>query len=100
VKVFRDSEIIIRQLRNTIHCNYPHLTNYQQQVQMLIDHFEAFNITTIPRTQNILVDSLATAVSRISPVEGYEASRFTVDILYKPSVPKNISNWKVFEGDE
>jgi hypothetical protein len=23
-----------------------------------------------------------------------------VELLYKPSVPNNISNWKVFEGDE
>jgi hypothetical protein len=69
-------------------------------VHRLIEHFEAFNITTIPRTKNILVDSLATAASRLSPLEDYEASRFTVELLYKPSVPNNISNWKVFEGDE
>jgi hypothetical protein len=25
---------------------------------------------------------------------------FTVELLYKPLVPNNISNWKVFEGDE
>jgi hypothetical protein len=69
-------------------------------VHRLIEHFEAFNITTIPRAKNILVDSLATAASRLSPLEDYEASRFTVELLYKPSVPNNISNWKVFEGDE
>jgi hypothetical protein len=43
---------------------------------------------------------LATTASRLSPLEDYEASRFTVEILYKPSVPNNISNWKFFEGDE
>jgi hypothetical protein len=65
-----------------------------------MDHFEAFNITSIPREKNILVDSLAIATSRMSPLEDYEASRFTVELLYKPSFPNNISNWKVFEGDE
>jgi hypothetical protein len=29
LKVFGDSEIIVRQVRNTIHCNSPHLKNYQ-----------------------------------------------------------------------
>jgi len=29
LKVLRDSEIIVRQVRNTIHCNSPHLKNYQ-----------------------------------------------------------------------
>jgi ribonuclease HI len=80
--VFRDSDIIVRQVRNTIHFNSPHLNNYQQEVHRLIENFEAFNITAIPREKNIL------------------ASRFTVELLYKPSVPNNISNWKVFEGDE
>jgi ribonuclease HI len=100
LKVFRDSEIIIRQVRNTIHCNSPHLKNYQQEVQRLIECFEAFNITAIPRVKNILADSLATAASRLLPLEDYEASRFIVELLYKPSVPNNVSNWKVFEGDE
>jgi ribonuclease HI len=100
LKVFGDSEIIIRQVRNTIHCNSPHLKNYQQEVHRLMEHFEAFNITAIPRAKNILVDSLATTASRLSPLEDYEASWFTMELLYKPSVPNNISNWKVFEGDE
>jgi ribonuclease HI len=71
LKVFRDSEIIIRQVRNTIHYNSPHLKHYQQEVQRLIKRFEAFNITTVPRAKNILADSLATATSRLSPLEDY-----------------------------
>jgi hypothetical protein len=100
LKVFGDSEIIVRQVRNTIHCNSLHLKNYQEEVHSLMEHFEAFNITTIPKEKNILADSLAIAASRLSPLEDYEASWFTVELLYKPSVPKNISNWKVFEGYE
>jgi hypothetical protein len=69
-------------------------------VHILIEHFEAFNITTIPRKKNTLANSLATAASRLSPLEDYEASWFIVELLYKPSVLNNISNWKVFEGDE
>jgi hypothetical protein len=69
-------------------------------VHRLIEHFETLNITVIPRGKNILVNSLAIAPSRLSPLEDYEASRITVDLLYKPSVPKNIFYWKVFEGDE
>jgi hypothetical protein len=32
LKVFIDSGIIVRKIRNTIHCNYPHLKNYQREV--------------------------------------------------------------------
>jgi hypothetical protein len=37
-------------------------------VHWLIEHFEAFNITTIPRTNNTLADFLTTATSRLSPL--------------------------------
>jgi ribonuclease HI len=57
LKVFGDYEIIVKQVRNTIHCDSPHLKNYQQEVHRLIEHFEAFNITMIPREKNILADS-------------------------------------------
>jgi hypothetical protein len=100
LNIFGDSEIIVGKVKNTIHCNSPHLRNYQQELHRLIEHFEAFNIIVVPRKKNTLVDSLATRSSRISPLEDYEASKFTMELLYKPSVPNNISNWKVFEGDE
>jgi hypothetical protein len=67
---------------------------------MLIENFESFNITVIPIIKSTLADSLDIVASILSPLEYYEASRFTVELLYKPSVPNNISNWKVFEGDE
>jgi hypothetical protein len=68
-------------------------------VHRLIERFEAFNINAISRAKNIFADSLATNASRLSPLEDYEASRFTVELIYRPSVPNKISNSKVFEGD-
>jgi ribonuclease HI len=81
--VFGDSQIIVRQVKNNIHCNSPHLRNYQQEVHRLVDNFLAFNITMIPQSKNLLADSIATIASRLSPFEDYEASRFTIDLLYK-----------------
>ena len=48
LQVFGDSEIIIRQVRNTIHCLSGHLKHYQSLVQYLTKHFIAFNISLIP----------------------------------------------------
>jgi len=78
----------------------PHFRNYQQEVHRMIDNFLAFKITTIPRSKNMLDDSLATIASRLSPLEDYEALSFSIELLYKPLVPDNIANWRVFEGDE
>jgi hypothetical protein len=92
LKFFGESEIIVMHMKNIIHCNSPHLRNYQQEVHKQIENFEVFNITVVPRMQNTLADALATTTSRLSPLEDYEASRFTVEFLYKPPVPNNISN--------
>jgi hypothetical protein len=42
IKVFGDSEIVIRQVRNTIHFLSSHLKHYQQEVWELIKKFECF----------------------------------------------------------
>jgi hypothetical protein len=76
LKVVGDSEIIVRQIRNTNHCNSPHLKGYQQEALKLIDHLEDFNIIAISRFDNRVADSLAIATSRLSPLEDFEASSF------------------------
>jgi hypothetical protein len=76
------------------------MINYQQEVCRLIENFQALNITTIPRSKNTLVDSLDTIASSLSPLEDYETSRFTIELLYNPPVLDNITNRRVVEGDE
>ena len=52
LKVFGDSQIIVDQVRKRIHCNSPHLVRYQHELWNLIDIFDSFNITYIPRGKN------------------------------------------------
>ena len=47
--VFGDSEIVVRQVRDSIHCLSPHLKSYQYEVWSLMNNFFAFNINSIPR---------------------------------------------------
>lgn len=92
LKVFGDSEIIVRQVSDIVHYNSPHLKGYQSKVLNMINNYFAFNITTIPRSQNRETNSLATATSRLAPLEDYQKSIFLVEILYRPSIPKNVTN--------
>jgi len=69
LKVFGDSEIVIRQVRNTIHCLSSHLKHYQSLVQDLVSHFLAFNISPIPRSQNVITNLLANVASKLLPSE-------------------------------
>ena len=67
LQVFGDSEIVIKQVRNTIHCLLGHLKHYQSLVQDLTEHFIAFNISSIPIIHNASSDLLANVASKIIP---------------------------------
>jgi len=95
LKVFGDSEIIVRQVINTVHCMSLHLKAYQQEVWTLFYSFDAFNITFLPHDKNIDTDILANAASRLmSHNDG-----FSVEMMLRPSIPNNITKWRVFDSD-
>eukprot|EP00253_Pinus_taeda_P008509 PITA_08509 len=100
LKVFGNSEIAIKQVRNTIHCLSNHLKHYQSFVQELLSHFLAFNISPIPRSQNAAADLLANVASKLLPSEDYSPDRFSEELIFRPSIPDNITNWRVFNHDE
>ena len=100
IEVFKDSQIVSRQVRNSINCTSNHLKNYQLEVWDLINKFEAFNIKSIPRTMNSEVDMLANAASNLCPSDNFSHHSFSVELIYKSSIPDNIMNWRVFEDDD
>eukprot|EP00253_Pinus_taeda_P030123 PITA_30123 len=93
LKLFGDSEIVIKQVRNTIHCLSNHLKHYQSLVQELIYHFLEFNISPIPRSQNVAADLLANVASKLLPSKDYSPDRFSVELIFRPSIPDNVTNW-------
>ena len=82
LQVFRDSEIVIGQVRNTIHCLSGHLKHYQSLVQDLTELFIAFNISSIPRLQNASVDLLANVASKLIPSEDFSPDRFSIELFF------------------
>ena len=94
--MFGDSEIIVKQIRNQIHCISPHLKAYQNEVWDLLKCFNAFNIVSIPRHKNAAVDLLATSAARLVPSN----NQCSVELLFRPSVPDMITNPRVFDDDQ
>jgi hypothetical protein len=66
----------------------PHLKNYQHKVWVLLYSFDAFNITSIPRCQNVDADILANATSRFTPLN----NGFSIEIIFRPFILDNITN--------
>ena len=96
---YHDSEIIVRQVRNSINCLSKHLQSYQREVWNLISHFDAFNIISVPRSQNQEADLLANVASKLIPSENLTPDFFSVELIFRPSIPDNIFNWRVFDND-
>ena len=86
LKVYKDSEIIVKQARNKIHCISPHLKAYQNEVWDLLTNFQAFNIFSIPRGKNVAVDLLATSAARLVPTNKI----CSIEFLFRPSILENI----------
>ena len=95
LKVFGDSEIIVKQIQNQIHCVSPHLKAYQNEVWDLLKCFNAFNIISIPRLKNAAADLLATSAARLVPTN----NQCFFELLFRPSVPDMITNLRVFDDD-
>jgi ribonuclease HI len=98
--VFSDSEIVVRKVRNSIHFLSPHLKSYQTEVWSLIQKFSSFNINSVPRLSNSEVDLLANVASKLFTVEGFSLDSFSIELLFRPSIPNNITNWRVFDDDQ
>jgi hypothetical protein len=71
----------------------PHLRDYQQEVWNLLYLFDAFNISSIASDHNIDVDILANVTSRFVPID----DGFLVEMMFRPSILDNITNWIVFD---
>jgi hypothetical protein len=97
--VFGDSEIVVKHVRNSIHCFSPHLKNYQTKVWGLMHKFISFHINSIPRMSNSKDELLANVSSRLLSTEGLSPNAFSVELLFSTSIPDNITNWRVFDDD-
>ena len=96
MKVYGDSKIIVKQIRNKIHFISLHLNVYQNEVWDLLTNFHAFNICSIPRVKNAAANLLATSAARLVPTN----NRCSIELLFRPSVPDKITNMRVFDDDQ
>ena len=65
----------------------------------MISALDAFNIESIPRFQNQEADLLANVDSWLIPTKFFSPNAFSIELLFRPSIPDNITNWWVFNDD-
>ena len=94
--MYGDSEIVVKKIRNKIHCISLHLKAYQNEVWDLLINFNALNISSIPREKNAATDLLATSAARLV----FTNNRCSIEFLFRPSIPDNITILMVFDDDQ
>ena len=62
--------------------------------------FESFNIRSIPHSLNSKAYMLGNEASNICPCNDFSDDKFYVELIYRRSIPDNITNWRIFEDDE
>ena len=100
IQIFSDSEIVVRQVKNQIDCISTHLLNYRNKVREQLKLFDDFFINSVPRNQNFVVDLLANVASKLIPATEMPTTAFSVQLLFRPSVPDNVTNFRVFDDEE
>lgn len=100
LSVFFDSELIIKQVRNLCQTKHPRLRSYRNEVWDTIENlFQGFNITAIPRDENMHADSLAILASSFKILE-LVLLQYQIQVKYRPSIIDNLKHWQSFEDDE
>lgn len=80
IRVFCDSKLVSAQINTEFQAREPRMAFYLQLAQNIISCFESFEITHIPRMENLEADQLARVRSGID-----KNSEHHVDILLSPS---------------
>ena len=65
-----------------------------------MNKFEAFTIKSIPHSKNYEADMPANATSNLIPSDDFTHNKFLVELIYRPSIPYNITSGRIFDNDQ
>ena len=100
LSVYTDSELIFKQIRNVCQTKHSRLRAYRNEVWDSVENFfDAFNLTHIPRDQNIHADAFAVSTSSFKIPDHIDVL-YQIQVKYRPSIPNNLKHWQIFEDDE
>ena len=90
--------MIIRKVNGEYIAKHPRLGAYRDDAMDLLKSFAEFELTFVPRNQNIISNGLEFAASTC--LRPHENKQYSIQVKYRPAVPDNEKYWQVFEGDK
>lgn len=101
VLIYEDSNIIINQVKGVYQAKHPTLRSYRNLVLDLLKSFEGYQLTAIPRGQNVIANALAVAAS-LFKIPIHPNRKYEIEVKHRPAVPDNVKefkNWTIYEKE-
>ena len=83
VRVYGDSNFLIKQVNGEFAVKEPSLANYRDEIQKRLLNFENYGLETVPRSKNKYADALATLVPKMAQVEE-DIIRIPLEVKQEP----------------
>ena len=99
VSVYGDSELVIKQVKGEYEAKNPLMQAYYNVVLDILRLFLDYTLTCVPRVQNVIADSLATAASNLKILMNSN-NKFEIHVKHRPTIPYNQRYWQVFQDDK
>jgi ribonuclease HI len=88
-----DSKLVINYIRKKYKIEKEKLKHYEKRVWDIIDSFNSFNITFVPREKNKKADSFVMPSFLFNNDDSQNPNNFHVNFFFRPSIPDNQEYW-------
>jgi len=99
ISVYGDTELITKQVKGEYWAKHPRTRAYRNVFLDIPKTFSEYTLSLIPRSKNMMADSLATATSMVK-IPTHTSKKYSIHVKHCPTVPNNLRYWQVFWDDK
>jgi len=95
ILVYGYSELVIKHVKGEYQEKHPWMRAYRNAVQDILRMFSDYTLIAVPRTQNIIADSIAIATRNLK-IPMNSNNKFEIHVKHWLAIPDNLRYWQVF----
>ena len=99
ISIYGDLKLIIKQVKGEYKAKHPRMRAYRNAVLDILRMFLDYTLTCVPRAQNVIANSLATAASNLK-IPMNSNNKFEIHVKHHPAILDNLRYWQVFWNDK
>lgn len=98
ITVHGNAKLVIRQVNEECMVKHPRLRAYKDDAMDFLKYFKEFQLTLVPKNQNIFSSGLALVASTC--LRPCECKQYILQEKFRLAVPNNEKYWQVFGGEK